>query len=102
MNIKHAFLAGFAITAGIITWGDISQCHEMPWPPRFVGAALAFGMLDLFSVVSEELAGVIALGIVLAAIVNKGFSTSCDHAEATAQPASYQSLQGGIAPVQAI
>jgi hypothetical protein len=98
MNIKHAYLIAFAITVGIITWGDIKECHEMPWPPRIVAAGLAFGMLDIFSIVSEELSGVIAIGIVLAAIVNKGFTANCQHAEATAQPASYTTLQGGQTP----
>jgi hypothetical protein len=87
------FIAAFVVCAGMITYGDISQCKEMPWPPRIVAAALVFGLLDLFSGVAEELTGVIAIGIAIAAIVNKGFASSCEHAEATSQPSSYQSLQ---------
>lgn len=86
-------IAGFVITVGMITYGDVSKCKTLPWPPRFVAAAIVFGMLDLFSAVNEELPGVIAIGIVLAAIVNKGFAASCEHAGSTAQPASYSSLQ---------
>lgn len=93
MNPKHMFLAGFAITVGMITYGDVSKCHDVPWPPRIVATALVFGLLDLFSVVSEELAGVVAIGVVLASIVNKGFASDCQHAGATIQPASYTSLQ---------
>jgi hypothetical protein len=99
MNKRHLMMAAFLVTIGIITYGDISQCHDMPWPPRYVATALAFGVLDLFSIVQEDLAGVIAVGIVIAAIVNKGFTVdSCNHAESTVQPASYQTLQGGVAP----
>jgi hypothetical protein len=38
---------------------------------------LVFAMLSLFSLVSEELAGVIAIGIVLAIFINKGFVRDC-------------------------
>ncbi len=85
MGGRKFFLAGFAITVGMITWGDFSKCSSLPWPPRIVAAAMVFAILDLFSALSEELAGVIAIGIVLAAIVNKGFATDCQHSEATAQ-----------------
>lgn len=93
MNQKHFFLVGWVIVVGMIAYGDISKCKQLPWPPRIVAAALVFGLLDLFSALSEELAGIVAIGIVIAAVVNKGFAATCDHAEATAQPASYQSLQ---------
>lgn len=92
MNMKHGMIAGWAITVGMIVYGDITTCKTIPWPPRIVAAALVFGMLDIFSVISEELAGVVAIGIVLAAIVNKGFATNCNHAGGTVQPASYQTL----------
>lgn len=96
MNKRHVFVLAFVLTVGVITWGDIKECHELPWPPRFVGAALVFFFLDLFSMISEDLASVMTVGVVIAAIVNKGFTTpGCNHTQATAQPASYQTLQTG-------
>lgn len=95
MNIKHAFLAAFAITIGIITYYDVKQCKQLPWPPRFIAAGLAFGLMDLFSFISEELAGLLALGIVLAAIVNKGFVSDCNHTTTgTGQPATTTFIGG--------
>lgn len=90
-------MIAWVITLGVIVFYEFKECHELPWPPRIIGAALVFFFLYLFSFISEELAGVMAIGVVLGAIVNKGFNTStsqCQHAEATAQPPSYQSLQG--------
>jgi hypothetical protein len=93
MNKKHLFIIAFLVTIGTISWGEIKECHELPWPPKFIAAGITFGMLDLFSILSEDLASVIAIGIVLAALVNKGFTTNCQHAQGTVQPASYQTLQ---------
>jgi hypothetical protein len=95
VNKKHLFIMAFLITIGVISWGEIKECHELPWPPKFVGAAITFGMLDLFSILSEDLAAVIAIGIVLASLVNKGFTTNCQHAQGTAQPADYASFDTG-------
>lgn len=90
------FLGGFIIVIGVITWNDITKCpcERLPWPPRIVMTGLTFGLLDLFSIVNEELAGVVAIGIVLAALVNHGFVTDCEHA-GTAQPqtATFNALE---------
>jgi hypothetical protein len=93
-------VAGFVITLAIISYSEVSRCKQLPWPPRIIGTGLVFGLLDLFSFVSEELAGVVAIGIVLAAIVNKGFVTNCSHTEAgTTQPPSYKSLQNAAGTI---
>lgn len=77
----------------------------MPWPPRFVAVGLTFTMLDLFSVVSEGLAGVMAVGFTIAIIVNalnpkQGsnnmiLTTNCDHSgvATTADLSNYQDMQ---------
>lgn len=93
MNKKHLFVGAFLITIGVISWGEIKECHELPWPPKFVGAAITFGLLDLFSILSEDLASVIAIGIVLAALVNKGFTVNCQHAQGTLT--NYDTMEGG-------
>ena len=102
MNSRGIILGSFAISLGIICYLEIAKCKEAPWPPRIIGTGIVFGMIDLFSLISEELASVFAIGFVLAAVVSKGFSPSCGctgdaqppcpHPCATAQPASYQNL----------
>ena len=98
MNVRHAYVAGFALTIGTITYYDVKTCKTLPWPPRIVASALVFGILDLFSILSPELAGIVAIGIVLASLVNKGFTSNCDHAQATTQAYEFQTIkgQGGI------
>jgi hypothetical protein len=93
MNLRNAYLISFALAVTIISYYDVHTCHRLPWPPRIVLTGLVFAMLDLFSLVSPELAGVIAVGVVLALIVNKGFvctdpAKCCKQmlASATAQP----------------
>jgi len=99
MSGKRLYWIAFIITVATLSWRDIKDCHDLPWPPRFVAAGITFIGLDLFSIVSEELAGVMAIGIVIAVLVNKGFKSSCNHAEGTAQPASYESpVPGGNNP----
>jgi len=102
MNGRRLYWMAFIITVAVMAWRDIHDCHDLPWPPRFVGAGITFIGLDLFSIISEELAGVMAIGIVIAVLVNTGFKPECNHAEGTVQPASYQSpippAGGGQAP----
>lgn len=77
MNPQLMFVGGFVITAGMIAYWDIHDCHELPWPPRIVATGLVFGMLDLFSIFSQELAGVTAIGFMLAMIVNSKIHSAC-------------------------
>lgn len=97
MNIRHLYIISFAVVLGIIAWGDISDCKSLPWPPRIVATGVVFGMLDLSSDLLGDVAPLVAVGIVLAAIVNKQFTKAdCQArlAAATSQPADLQSLQG--------
>lgn len=95
MRGKSIFWMAFLITIITLTWADIKNCHDLPWPPRYIGAGITFGMLDLFSIVSEELASVVAIGIVMAVVINKGFKPDCMHSGGTVQPASYNSIIPG-------
>ena len=95
MNAKHFFLAAWAITVGTISYHEIHDCKKAPWPPRIIAAGLVFGLLDLVALASVELGGVLAIGVVLAALVNKGFIKDCQHygtgnCQCTPQPHSYQ------------
>lgn len=94
MNLKHAYLVAFVLASMVIAYEDVHQCHRLPWPPRFIAAGLVFSLLSLFSIVNEELPAVIAVGIVLATLVNKGFINDCTpHTTATtAQPGQAQFL----------
>ena len=88
MSAHHAYLIAFALAVAVIAYEDMSKCHRLPWPPRIIYTGLVFAMLDLLSLLSEELAGVMSVGVVLAIIVNKGFVGECDTilASATQQP----------------
>lgn len=97
---RKLFVACFAVVIGIITWGDISTCHEMPFPPRIVATGLVFGLLDIASSFLGDVAPLIGVGIVIAAIINKSFrQPNCNErlAAATTQPPSYQYLTGAPA-----
>lgn len=97
MNGKRLFWVSYLLAIAMLAWADIKNCHELPWPPRFIGAAIAFGVLDVVAAFQEELAGVIAIGFVIAIAMNKGFKPNCNHAGGTVQPASYQSpVQQGM------
>jgi len=96
MHGKRLYWMAFIITIVMLSWADIKKCHDLPWPPRFVGAGITFIGLDLFSIVNEELAGIMAIGIVIAVLVNAGFSPdTCNHSGGTVQPASYESVIPG-------
>ena len=69
----------FAIALGIISWKDITKCHQMPWPPRFIGAGLTFGMLSLLYDFSEEFANVLAMGFLVALVVSGVKNPNCNH-----------------------
>lgn len=96
MNSHRAMITGFVISAGIITWQEIHSCHTFPWPPRYVGAGIVFGLLDLTSpFISPELAGIVGFGFILAMIINGTLdprkAANCDHG-GTPQPASIIAL----------
>lgn len=70
MNTRFLFIGGFVLTVGTISYYEIKQCHELPWPPRIVATGAVFALLDVFSLALPELSGVIAIGFALAMILN--------------------------------
>lgn len=103
MTDRRLFLAAWLITGGFITWQEITVCHDWPWPPRYIFAALTYGVLDLLSTVVGDVAGVVAIGMTLSFIIQtftpkgagKGFAKpNCNHV-GTSQPASYKYLALG-------
>jgi len=101
MRHKVIFIAAFVIFIGVDVWYEIKQCHDWPWPPRFIAAGITFGLLDLFSFVDEDLASVVAVGLVLASLVkmhpwtDKPGTLNCAHSCGVAQPASLSVISSG-------
>jgi hypothetical protein len=79
MTQKHTFLGAYALTIAIIIYFDWTKCKGLPWPPRIIGTGLVFGMLRLLAIASEELATILAIGMVLAQLLNKGFVGNCHY-----------------------
>lgn len=101
MNPQFLFVGGFVITAGYIAYTDIHDCSELPWPPRIVATGLVFGMLDLFSAMSPELAGITAIGFMLAMIVNGKLHSVCKSPK-PCQCASQASDTVGLPPPKVV
>lgn len=102
--MQHIYLGAWIVVSAMIAYQDIHHCHDLPWPPRFIYAAIVFGMLDIAGGFIPELAALMAGGMVLAFGLCTlrpnsrcgGFHASCDH-HGTEQPASYQFIQGSEA-----
>lgn len=96
------YMIAFIATVGIISFEEAKHCKQLPWPPHLVGAGIVFTLLGLFSFFSDELAGVMAIGFVLATYLNHGFVGNCSHNElgttqpgtAQAEPAAYNVITG--------
>lgn len=120
MNGRGLYLLAFLIVLGLISYNDITKCKQLPWPPRIVATAIAFGVLDLFSIVSGDLAAVIAIGFVLALVANtlvannpklnanasqqiNSFFLGCEQiAKGTGQPASVDKALQTIGPTDTL
>ena len=74
MKNRYLFLGGFILSIGVISYYDIKYCHEPPSPPRLITAGITYGMLDIFSYVDPDLAGVMAVGLALAMMVTRAKS----------------------------
>lgn len=70
MNQKHLMVGAFIIVVGLITYQEVRACHDLPWPPRLIATGMVFLFLDLFGAVAPQLAGVMAIGMVLAFLIN--------------------------------
>lgn len=88
------------VTAGVITYYEIKDCHEPPWPPRLVATGAVFALLDAFSLLNAEISAVIAVGFMLAMIVNKKLNSQvqCDPTKRGCQCASQATDMVGIPP----
>lgn len=100
MNPRFLFMGGFVITVGVISYYEVKECHDLPWPPRIVATGAVFALLDAFSFFSPELSGVIAIGFMLAMVVNTKLNASvnCDPTKKGCPCASQASDMVGIPP----
>lgn len=100
MTSKNASLFAFVACVAAIFYFDLKKCHDLPWPPRLIMTGLVFGLLDLFSFVSEELSTVMTVGFVIALFVNKAFVGDCSHQElGTAQVKDMSFLSSNVTPL---
>jgi hypothetical protein len=99
VRTRNWFFIAFLVSIGVQSYHEIrpapNGCGDLPWPPRLIYTGIVFALLDLFSGFNEDLAGVIAIGFVIAQVLNKGFITDCTHPEATAQTTAFDTLAGG-------
>jgi hypothetical protein len=78
MNPERAILASFLGACAIISWRDFTNPDPnwpLPAPPpyRYVGAAVAFGLLAIFAdTVSPKIGATLAVGL----LVGLGFQTA--------------------------
>lgn len=94
-NTRKLFVVCFILTLSVITWGDLTKCKQLPWPPRFIATGLMFGILDMASGVLGEIAPMVGVGIVIAALLSDSFtSPDCNArlAASTVQPSEYQDV----------
>lgn len=100
MSGRHLYLWAFLIAAGTISYYDLKKCKMLPWPPRLIKTGLVFGILDLVSIFNEEIAGVTAIGLVIATFVQNGWVSDCEHPQATGQPQKTKFIGNSLATPQ--
>lgn len=96
MRGRNLNLLAFVLICATITYYDMKKCHRLPWPPRFVFAGMTFFLMEGVSIIDETLAGVIAIGMVIAIFLKKGLVSNCqgEFQGATGQPAKIGNING--------
>ena len=78
MRGRNLNLMAFILICATITYYDMKKCHRLPWPPRFIFAGLTFFMMEGIAIFDETIAGIMAIGMVIAIFLKEGFVASCD------------------------
>jgi hypothetical protein len=102
MRGRNLNLMAFVIICGTIAYYDLKQCHRLPWPPRFIFAGLTFLLMEAVSIFDEQVAGVVAVGMVIAILLKDGFVSDCEHGAQTGQPQTAEFLGDFTGPQQGI
>ena len=76
------------VAFALVTWDEVKvQGHLPPYPQRYLGGAVAFGLLGLLDVYAAPLAAALGFGVVLAlaykAVSNAGSSTASSSTDTT-------------------
>jgi hypothetical protein len=102
MRGRNLNLLAFILICSTIAYYDMKKCHRLPWPPRFIFAGMTFFMMEAVSLFDETVAGVMAIGFVIAIFLKNGFVASCDHGAQTGQPQSVEFVGDFTGPGQGI
>ena len=94
MSKKGLYILAWALAVGAISYHELKDCGIFPRSPRIMKAALVFTMIYITSFFSEELAGVTAIGMVIALFVSKSWTADCSQAGATGTPHTTAFLTG--------
>lgn len=96
MRGRNLNLMAFVLICGTIAYFDMKKCHRLPWPPRFIFAGLTFFLMEAVSLMDETVAGVMAIGMVIAIYLKEGFVSNCpsEFGGATGQPAKIGNING--------
>jgi hypothetical protein len=92
MRGRNLNLMAFILIVAIITYNDMKKCGRLPWPPRFIFAALTFFLMEAINMFDETLGGVMAIGFVIAIYMKDGFVASCP-GQTTSQTGQPQSVE---------
>jgi hypothetical protein len=98
MNYRHFYLMGFVLSAAAISYYQMKECHRLPWPPRLIHTGMVFVCIDLMSMFNEEVAGIVAIGFVIAIFVKRGWVADCSEFQtaATGQPQTTSFLGNSV------
>lgn len=102
MRGRNLNLMAFILICATITYYDLRRCKRLPWPPRFIFAGLTFFLMEAVSLVDESIAGVLAIGFVIAIFLKDGFVADCDHGAQTGQPQTVEFIGDYTGPDQGI
>lgn len=102
MRGRNLNLIAFILICATITYYDLKKCRRLPWPPRFIFAGLTFFLMEAVSIFDETVAGVMAIGFVIAIFLKDGFVADCEHGAQTGQPQTTEFMGDYTGPGQGI
>lgn len=68
--MRGAVLASWAASLGLITWRAFSARHRPPLPSELAATVVVFGTLAIAADPVPEIAGAMAVGLVVAGVLN--------------------------------
>lgn len=74
-NAQKVLATEYLLSIGIVSWAAIKKGYY-PWPPMVMRTSIAYALLSLMSIVSEDLAVMLASGFLLAQLIKVSSGTS--------------------------